>query len=118
MSVKNSKLKNLAKELCKRFEWTDSWEENKKLLKQRTTITSKKLLNQLAGIITREISKREYERRGVDKNPTIFRITCSECGYEMIYNSKARGITIRCPVCNAIIYRGGLKFAYIVEDIK
>ena len=95
MGVKNNNLKQLAKQLLDSFsDWDIIWETNKELIDKRVDNLSKKVRNQLAGLITREMKRREGNMQYEGK-PSIFIIVCKECGHKQIWNSKARGINIR-----------------------
>lgn len=118
MPVRTKHLKSIAENLLDRFEeWSTDWKHNRAIIDKLLAGQSKYVRNVVAGIITKEMKKRLYSRPKIEE-PTIFRIACTECGHEMIWNSKARGITIRCELCGAILYRGGLKHAEVVEAIK
>lgn len=63
-TVKPTYIKVLAMELLKRYPnlFTSSFDENKKLVSQLTTIKSKTIRNRVAGYITRKVNK---ERKGL-----------------------------------------------------
>lgn len=118
MSVKNKQIKLLAKQLIEKWnDWQPDFETNKDLIAKRTTINSKFLRNTLAGYITKKINQ-EIKRQPLKPKGTIVKLRCKECGHEQIFNLKLRGNVIRCELCRAVIYKGGIRNAEIVEIIK
>ena len=58
-TVKPAYIKIIAKELLKKYgsEFTNDFNENKKLVLQYTNITSKRVRNRVAGYITRRVNR-------------------------------------------------------------
>ncbi len=58
-TVKPAYIKVIANELLKRYPelFTSNFDENKKLVSQLTTITSKTIRNRVAGYITRKVNR-------------------------------------------------------------
>lgn len=58
-TVKPTYIKVIAMELLKKYpdKFTSSFEENKRLVSQLTTIKSKTIRNRVAGYITRKVNK-------------------------------------------------------------
>jgi small subunit ribosomal protein S17e len=59
-TVKPAYIKVIANELLKKYPemFTSNFDENKKLVSQLTTITSKTIRNRVAGYITRKVNRR------------------------------------------------------------
>ncbi|AIY90891.1 30S ribosomal protein S17e [Geoglobus acetivorans] len=58
-TVKPAYIKNIAMELLKKYPdaFTNSFDENKKLVQEFTNVRSKTVRNRIAGYITRKINK-------------------------------------------------------------
>jgi len=125
MVVKNSIEKNTALRIIELNPKlvSDNFEDNKELVKSVSNITSKQMINRVAGIITKLIKENRVDITGKIISPNeqrgdIFYVSCPVCGFQENVVCRNAKNTIRCKECNAVVADENKIYGDIIEIIS